>query len=255
MSANLCSGVYFIRSAATGTVVHVTGCDSNLVCSTQDYDQAATQLFEFKRWDDRFVITNVGTKLVVDLAGGKQEEHTPILSCKYQGGTNQQWFIKRKGDENRFFHLSMGMLAECLLLFLLLSTYHMITNAKGGTVMDLSGGFLANGTPLIGCNAHRGSNQQWEFVGVTEHMLGRQIQVPGPERVVEKIVPGPERVVEKVVEKVVQGPGRMAETLVIHFNDSPETPRELRELRAQILRAMEGWGHTPPSGTETADDR
>jgi len=147
------------------------------------------------------------------------------------------------------------MLAECLLLFLLLSTYHMITNAKGGTVMDLSGGFLANGTVLIGCNAHRGSNQQWEFVGVTEHMLGRQIQVPGPERVVEKIVPGPERVVEKVVERVVPGPGRLAENISINSNDSPDVLRELRQLRAQILRAMEGWGQTPPSSAETADDR
>ncbi|KAF8244611.1 ricin B-like lectin [Wilcoxina mikolae CBS 423.85] len=218
MSANLCSGVYFIRSAATGTVVHVTGGHSNLVCSAQDYDQAGAQLFEFKRWNDRFIITNIGTKLVVDMRGGNSAQHTPVISFKYHGLSNQQWYIKREGDEN--------------------SIYHVITNVKSGTVMDLSSGSLSNGTSVIGCNAHRRSNQQWEFVGVTQNMLGRQIEVPGPERVVEKIVPGPER----VIERVIQGP----EQIVVNFNDSPDTLRELRELRAQLLRAMEGLGQTLP---------
>jgi hypothetical protein len=108
MSASLCSGVYFIRSAATGTVVQVTGSHKNIVCSTQDYDQAGAQLFEFKRWKDCYIITNVGTKLVIDLSGGNKAQHTPIISCKYHGGTNQQWRIKREGDENRFLHLSKG---------------------------------------------------------------------------------------------------------------------------------------------------
>jgi len=108
MSANLCSGVYFIRSAATGTVAQAAGSHKNIVCSTQDYDQAGAQLFEFKRWNDCYIITNIGTKLVIDLAGGHKAQGTPIISCKYHGGTNQQWRIKREGDENRFFHLSKG---------------------------------------------------------------------------------------------------------------------------------------------------
>jgi len=132
--------------------------------------------------------------------------------------------------------------------------------------MDLAGGNLENGTEIFGYETHRDLNQQWEFIGVTEHMLGRQIEIPGPERVIEKIIPGPERVVEKVVEKVipgperviekivlgpervvervvermVPGPERVVEKIVVNFHDSPETLREMRELRAQILRALEG---------------
>jgi hypothetical protein len=91
--------------------------------------------------------------------------------------------------------------------------------------MDLDGGRLRNGTEIFGYGAHRGSNQKWEFIGATEFMLGRQIQVPGPERVVERIVTGPERVIEKIV---------------IKFEDNPEILEELRMLRAQISRAMGG---------------
>jgi hypothetical protein len=108
MSANLCSGVYFIRSVATGTVVHVTGGHPNIVCSAQDYDQAGAQLFEFKRWKDCFIITNIGTKLAIEMAGGNSAQHTPVLSCKYHGGPAQQWLIQREGDANRFILLSRG---------------------------------------------------------------------------------------------------------------------------------------------------
>jgi hypothetical protein len=127
--------------------------------------------------------------------------------------------------------------------------------------MDLECGALGNDTPVIGYTSWGGLNQQWEFIGVTECMLGRQIQVPGPERLVEKIVPGPERVVEKVVpgpervvERVVPGPERVVEKIVVKFEDSPDTLRELGELRAQILRAVEGWDWAKPkvAALETA---
>jgi len=129
--------------------------------------------------------------------------------------------------------------------------------------MDLDGGHLRNGTGIFGYGAHRGSNQKWEFIGATEFMLGRQIQVPGPERVVEKIIPGLERVVEKmvlgpervvekvvpgperVVERIVPGPERVVEKIVIKFEDNPEILEELRELRAQISRAMGGREMVP----------
>jgi len=101
MSANLCSGVYFIRNAASGTVVHVpgTGSGTKLVCSAVDYDQAGAQLFKFKRWKDSFVITNVATKLTVDMPGGNDP---PVVAFNYHGGYSQLWHIRRKGDENRF---------------------------------------------------------------------------------------------------------------------------------------------------------
>jgi len=124
--------------------------------------------------------------------------------------------------------------------------YHLITNVKTGTVMDLDGSKLESCAEIFGYKAHHETYQQWEFIGLTEHMLGKQIQLPGSERVVEKIIPGPERVVEKVVERVVPGPERVVEKIVVNFHDSPDTLRELRELKAQILRAMEGWGQTLP---------
>jgi len=104
MSANLCSGVYFIRHADSGLVVHVTGCNLNLVGSAQDYDQAGAQLFKFERWHGAFIITNISTKLVIDMEGGSSAPGTRVLSCNNHGGTNQQWFIRREGDENRFFY-------------------------------------------------------------------------------------------------------------------------------------------------------
>ncbi|KAF8538291.1 ricin B lectin domain-containing protein [Trichophaea hybrida] len=240
MSANLCSGVYFIRSAASGTVVHVTGGnDSKLTCSALDYDQAGAQLFEFKLWNDCFIITNVGTKLVMDMSGDLFG--SPVVAHRYHGCANQQWHIRRHGDEK--------------------SPYHTLTNAHTGTVMDLDGNafIIVHGWEALG-----GRNQQWEFVGVTENMLGRQIQVPGPERVVEKFVPGPERIVERiipgperVIERVIQGPERVVEKLVVNFTDNPDTLRELRELRAQLSRVIEGLGQTLPrgSGFDTASRR
>ncbi|KAF8538292.1 ricin B lectin domain-containing protein [Trichophaea hybrida] len=234
MSVNLSFGVYFIRCQDSGTVVHVTSDHSNVVCSALNYDQAGTQLFEFKRYKDRYVITNIGTKLVLEMAGGCSTARTPVLSCKYHGGPINSGLFSARG-------MKIG------------HNYHLITNAESGTVMDLAGGFLTNGTGIFGYNAHRGSNQKWEFIGVTEHMLSRQIQVPGPERVVEKIVPGPER----VIERVIQGPERVVEKVVVNFNDSPDTLRELRELRAQLLRAMEGLSQTLPKVAEfdAAGDR
>jgi hypothetical protein len=106
MSANLCSGVYFIRSEASGTVVHVNGSGSILVGSALDYDRAGTQLFEFKRWGNRFVITNIGTKLVIDMCEGDASPRTAVLSCTFHGGPNQQWYIRREGDGNRSFYFS-----------------------------------------------------------------------------------------------------------------------------------------------------
>jgi len=128
-----------------------------------------------------------------------------------------------------------------------------IENAHSSTLLDLDYGELTNGTKVQGWKPLGGQTQKWEFVGVTEQMLGKQIQVPGPERVVEKVVPGPERVVERIVpgperviERVIQGPERVVERIVVNFNDSTDTLRELRELRAQLLRALEGLGQTLP---------
>ncbi|KAF8542142.1 ricin B lectin domain-containing protein [Trichophaea hybrida] len=199
MTANLCSGVYFIRSAATGTVVHVSGHHRPLVGSAMDPDQAGSQLFEFKRIDDRYLITNVGTKLAVDLSDGKAEDSTKIMAWSYNGNRNQQWRMERIGDEK--------------------SSYYMITNVMSGTAMDLYAFGIANGTPVVGYTANKFLNQKWEFIGATEYMLGKRLQIPGPERVVEKVVPGPERVVEKLVpgpERVVMipGPERVIEKLV-----------------------------------------
>lgn len=140
----------------------------------------------------------------------------------------------------------------------------MLKNAQSGTLLDLDCGKLTNGTKVQGWNVHGCKNQHWEFVGVTEQMLGRKIQVPGPERVVEKVVPGPERVVERIVpgperviERVIQGPERVVERIVVNFNDSPDTLKELRELRAQVLRALEGLGQTLPKVAvfDTTGDR
>jgi len=102
MSANLSFGIYFIRSAASGTVINVRGAGRSLVGSALDYDQAGAQLFEFKRFQDHFIITNIETKLVVDMSGGSASPRTPVLSCEYHGGHNQQWHIQRHGGDNRF---------------------------------------------------------------------------------------------------------------------------------------------------------
>jgi hypothetical protein len=107
MTANLCSGVYFIRSAATGTVAHVPGHHKPIVGSVLDPDQAGSQLFEFKKIRDRFLITNVGTKLVVDLNGGQAKNDTIIVAWTYHGAENQQWRMERVGDEKRFFSTSL----------------------------------------------------------------------------------------------------------------------------------------------------
>ncbi|KAI1793770.1 hypothetical protein LXA43DRAFT_205483 [Ganoderma leucocontextum] len=40
-------------------------------------------------------------------------------------------------------------------------TYYFLSNARGGTVMDLSG---ADSTSIIGYPKHGGPNQQWEFI-------------------------------------------------------------------------------------------
>jgi hypothetical protein len=98
----------------------------------------------------------------------------------------------------------------------------MITNVMSGTAMDLYGFGIANGTRIVGFSRRRlNNNQHWEFIGATEYMLGRRLEIPDPERVVEKEVPGPERVVEKsvpgperVIEKLVPGPERVIEKLV-----------------------------------------
>jgi len=107
MTANLCSGVYFIRSAATGTVAHVPGHHKPIVGSVLDPDQAGSQLFEFKKIRDRFLITNVGTKLVVDLSGRQAEDDSIIVAWTYHGGENQQWRMERVGDEERVFSTSL----------------------------------------------------------------------------------------------------------------------------------------------------
>ncbi|KAF8243674.1 hypothetical protein K440DRAFT_663949 [Wilcoxina mikolae CBS 423.85] len=125
-------------------------------------------------------------------------------------------------------------------------TLHLITNVQSGTAIDLDGGNVRNSTGIFGYGVHRGTNQQWEFIGVTGDILSRQIQVPGPELAVEKIISGLERVMEKVVpgqERVVE---RVIEKTVVNINDSPDTLRELRELKELMLRAMEGWGQTMP---------
>jgi hypothetical protein len=48
----------------------------------------------------------------------------------------------------------------------------------------------------------------------------------------------------------------VVEKIVIKFEDSPGTLRELGELRAQILRAVEGWGRARPKvvALETVTD-
>lgn len=73
-----------------------------LTCSALDYDQAGAQLFEFKRWKDRFIITNVGTKLAMDMSGTSGVDGSPVLAHKYNGSPHQQWHIRRQGDEKRF---------------------------------------------------------------------------------------------------------------------------------------------------------
>jgi hypothetical protein len=103
MSANLCSGVYFIRCVSTGTVVHVSGGHNSLVtCSALNYDQAGAQLFEFKRWYECCIITNVGTKLMLDMSGKHGVNGSPVLAHEYNGSPNQQWHIQHQGDEKRF---------------------------------------------------------------------------------------------------------------------------------------------------------